>query len=68
MPGPYEVYWKVRNTGREAEAAGVFRGEIRKRGPDITETTAYAGLHWVECYVVRGNCCLACARHRVNIF
>jgi hypothetical protein len=68
VPGPYEVYWKVRNTGTEAETAGGLRGEIRKRGSQITETTAYAGPHWVECYVVRGNHCLARARHTVTIF
>jgi hypothetical protein len=68
VPGPYDVYWKVRNTGREAETAGGLRGEIRKRGCVITEPTAYAGPHWVECYVVRDNRCLARATHPVNIF
>jgi hypothetical protein len=46
---PYDVYWKVRNTGAEAELAGALRGEIRKGGATRTESTRYAGSHRVEC-------------------
>lgn len=53
MPARYEVYWKVRNSGDEARMRGQLRAEIRRRGERITETTAYTGRHWVECYIVR---------------
>jgi hypothetical protein len=67
VPGPYEVFWKVRNTGQEAQQAGCLRGEIKRGGQTLRETTAYTGPHWVECYVVRGGRCLAVARQAVDI-
>ena len=29
VPGPYEVYWKVRNTGEEAIRADCIRGQVK---------------------------------------
>jgi hypothetical protein len=64
---PYDVYWKIRNTGSEARQAGCLRGEIRKKSGTHTETTLYAGEHWVECYVVKHGRCVAKARQPVII-
>ena len=54
-PLPYELYWKVRNGGSEANSSAALRGEIRKDsgGNSRTGTTLYKGTHYVECYVVR---------------
>lgn len=69
VPGPYTVYWKVRNTGEEAIAANCIRGQINldngSRRRD--EPTAYRGKHYVECYIVKGNVCVAMAHQDVII-
>ena len=70
VPWPYDVYWKVRNFGPEAEQANGLRGELAfepdPRG-EHRETTLYAGDHWIECYVVKDRHVLATDRHRVSI-
>lgn len=70
VPWPYDVYWKVRNFGQEAEQANGLRGELAfepdPRG-EHRETTLYAGDHWIECYVVKDRRVLATDRHRVSI-
>lgn len=67
---PYDIYWKVRNFGTEAEQAKGLRGElVRAADPrgEHKESTLYAGAHWIECYVVRDGRVLATDRHRVEI-
>jgi hypothetical protein len=61
---PYEVYWQVVNTGREAEAAGDLRGDFYgcstgQGGYIRRETTRYKGAHWVECFIVKDGICVA---------
>ena len=63
---PYEIYWKVRNRGLEAERENVLRGEIRKASR-IIEPTAYEGCHYVEAYVVKGGIVVAATRCPVRI-
>lgn len=65
VPRPYKVYWKVRNFGYEAR--NDLRGEIT---PDNgfetkTENTRYRGEHFVECYVIKDNICVA--RDKIEI-
>lgn len=70
IPKPYDVYWKVKNSGAEATAARQLRGEITRDGGKIEkfEKTRYVGRHYVECYVVnRQRQCIARARHYVVI-
>lgn len=67
VPEPYDVFWKVRNTGPEAQQAGSLRGEIRKGGRTHAESTLYSGPHWVECYIVKNGRCLARALQHVTI-
>lgn len=61
VPEPYRVMWKVRNRGLEAKENNDLRGEItedegkrRKK-----EHTKYSGLHYVECYIIKDNKCVA---------
>lgn len=69
-PEPYELIWKVRNTGPEAERVpGGLRGKLldddgsRRR----TETTQYRGKHYVEAYVVKDGLVVATDHHDVDI-
>ncbi len=69
VAAPFQVYWKVRNRGEEAASVGQLRGEIR---PDEglqrkTESTAYHGSHYVECFVVKDGVCVAVDRQQVYI-
>ena len=69
---PYQVYWQVVNTGREARAANCLRGDIfADRDPASlihTESTCYRGRHWIECFIVQYGVCVARSREiEVNI-
>lgn len=65
VPAPFQVYWQVVNTGKEAEEAGQLRGGIVLSktagvgGLTQKESTAYTGFHWVECFIVKNNVCVA---------
>ena len=67
VPLPYDVYWKVRNRGKEAADRGQLRGEITHGGTTKTEPTAYRGSHWVECYIVKDGKCLARSKQPVIV-
>lgn len=63
-PWPYKVYWQVVNTGDEARVAKCLRGGyyddiIEKGGRVREESTLYAGMHWVECFIVKNGICVA---------
>ena len=68
-PEPFDLRWKVRNTGPDAERAHGLRGAIlrddgsRKRA----ESTLYRGEHYVEAYVVRNGVVVAAAHEDVRI-
>lgn len=59
IPQPFSVKWKVRNFGDEAQIANDLRGEISD-GSIRKEKTRYKGKHYVECYIIKNNCCVAC--------
>ena len=69
MPEPFDVYWKVRNSGLEAQLKSQLRGEItRDDGHQAKrESTKFAGNHYVECYIVKNGICVAWAREPVVI-
>ncbi len=67
VPEPYDIYWKVRNHGDEARRRNQLRGSIFRDGPERSENTAYAGHHYVDCYLVKDGVCMATARERVDI-
>jgi len=61
VPKPFSVKWKVRNFGEEALNHHDLRGQIyvdagkhKKR-----ERTKYYGTHYVECYIIKDNICVA---------
>lgn len=66
VPEPFDVRWKIKNTGSEAARVGQLRGEIRQDNGSRThhESTLYRGEHYVECYVIRDGVVRARARHR----
>ena len=69
VPGPYDVYWKVRNTGDEAIDADCIRGQIVQDGGSRKkdEPTAYRGKHYVECFIVKNGVCVVVAHQSVII-
>jgi hypothetical protein len=69
VPGPYKIYWKVRNTGEEAIRANDIRGRIEPDQGNYLrdESTKYRGKHYVECYVVKNGVCVAMAHQVVVI-
>lgn len=66
-PPPYEVYWKVRNVGKEAERRDDIRGQIVKGKTSHGEHSIYRGQHFTECYLVKNNICVAKAKINVPI-
>ena len=59
-PRPYEVYWKVRNVGAEAIKRNMIRGQIcRESGSSHIECTQFEVEHYVECFLVKNNVCVA---------
>jgi hypothetical protein len=62
-PPPYDVHWQVVNTGREAAQAGQLRGDFYESDKGINgvrwESTAYAGTHWVEAFIIKSGVCVA---------
>ncbi|MBR0341784.1 MAG: nucleotidyltransferase domain-containing protein [Oscillospiraceae bacterium] len=65
-PHPYDIYWKVRNVGQEAERRNMIRGQIVKT--DSTkhhERTSFYGPHYVECYIVKDGLCVA--KDRIDV-
>ena len=66
-PSYDKVLWKVRNVGELAEEKDMIRGQIRDRGKKIHEHSDFYGPHYIECYLVKGNRCIACWRIDVPI-
>jgi hypothetical protein len=64
---PYSVYWKVKNTGREARSRGQLRGKVELGSNTRHENTSYIGSHYVEVYIVKNGVCVARDRQQVII-
>lgn len=56
---PYHIYWKVRNRGTEAVRRNCLRGEIEKGNSEHEEVTSFNGEHFVECYIISNDVCVA---------
>lgn len=65
----YEVIWKVRNFGQQAEEIGQLRGELSLDGGQNRrqERTSYVGRHYVEAYIIKDGHVLAKHRHPVVV-
>lgn len=67
IPLPFQVYWQVINTGKDAAQHGVsaLRGNIfpasttGKGGLTHKESTLYTGSHCILCYIIKNNICIA---------
>jgi hypothetical protein len=61
VPPPYSIKWKVKNRGEFANGINELRGEITNDDGSETkvEHTRYKGVHYVECYALKDNLCVA---------
>ena len=68
VPPPFELKWKVRNVGPLAKTKGI-RGQILEdEGKyERRETTRFHGEHYVECYAIKNDVCVARTRVEVPI-
>lgn len=66
-PKPYQVFWKVKNVGPEAERRNQVRGQIFEKGNSIIEHTNFFGNHYIEGYIVKNNICVAQERIYIPI-
>lgn len=67
-PKPCEIWWKIRNVGKYAEMHNKIRGQIIKNfGRHKREHSDFSGRHFVECYVIKNNECVALTRVLVDI-
>jgi len=66
---PYEVKWRVVNTGEEARIAEDLRGKIEDGRSDKTkiEHTKYKGTHYMDCFAIKDGFCIAKDKFFVNI-
>lgn len=66
VPLPYSIYWKVRNVGETAEKRNCIRGQINKTdNSHQREHTNFYGPHYVECYIVKNDVCVA--KDRIDV-
>ncbi|MDT0651237.1 nucleotidyltransferase [Autumnicola edwardsiae] len=65
VPKPSEVYWQVVNNGEEAKNNKCLRGNIFHAGTmgagglKYKDKSAFTGLHWIECFIVKNGVCVA---------
>lgn len=59
VPRPYDVFWQVVNTGKEASVFNNLRGDFYADGLVRTESSFYSGTHWIECFIVKEGACVA---------
>lgn len=69
IKAPFDVYWKVRNIGSDAQRRQMERGQIYKDDGhrERREHTDFNGTHYVECYIVKNGICRARSRIQVPI-
>lgn len=65
VPAPYEIRWKVLNTGEEAYKRDHVRGQILKGGNRCQEVTVFRGRHQVECFVIKDG--VVVARDKIDV-
>jgi hypothetical protein len=67
VPKPFQVKWKVRNVGKEAVRRKLIRGQILNDSGDYQriESSDFHGAHFVECYIIKDNVCVA--RSKIDV-
>jgi predicted nucleotidyltransferase len=66
-PQPYNVYWKVKNVGPEAQRRNQVRGQIFEGKTTLIEKSSFYGNHYIECYLVKNGICVSKTRIKVPI-
>ena len=66
-PSYDKVVWKVLNTGEEAKRRNEIRGQIQERGPEIEEFSKFYGAHYIECYLIKDEVCIAIGHVNVPV-
>lgn len=66
-PSYDKILWKVLNVGTEAERRNDIRGQIQDRGKEITEKSKFYGEHYIECYLIKNEVCVAIGHVNVPI-
>ena len=75
---PYQILWKIKNNGKVAIEQNRLRGDlhygnnIQNEKDDINsekrcETISFQGNHYVECYLIKDDECVATSRFDVII-
>lgn len=68
LNNPDQIIWKVRNCGSIAEHRNMIRGQlITTNKREIKEHSDFDGPHYVECYLIKANVCVARAHINVPI-
>ena len=69
LKGDFDLYWKIKNVGPEAERRDMIRGQVLKdKGfRNRFESSDFDGDHYVECYAVQNNMVVARDLVEVNI-
>jgi hypothetical protein len=64
---PYEVKWKIKNEGQIAKNKNMLRGQIidDNGSEKRKEDTNFEGAHYVECFIIKNNVCVA--RDRIDV-
>ncbi len=57
-----QYYWKVKNDNRSKQPRGEITAHSTKNIPEVTK---YRGTHYVECYAIKNDVCVASAKHYV---
>ena len=67
VPKPFQIKWKVRNVGEEASRRDIIRGQIvdDRGNHERVESSLFNGAHFVECYIIKNNVCVA--RDRIDV-
>jgi len=69
LPYDYQTKWRVVNRGEEARTSGDLRGKIESDDAkhQKREHAKYKGSHYIDCFVIQDNTCIAWDRFYVNI-
>ncbi|MDJ0619077.1 MAG: CBASS cGAMP synthase [Calothrix sp. MO_192.B10] len=64
---PFKIKWKIRNVGNEAIKRNQIRGQILNDSGnhERIESSDFHGPHFVECYIIKNNICVA--RNRIDV-
>lgn len=68
VPQPYDVKWKPRNVGVEAQKRNCLRGQIidsNLKDFGRHESADFCGPHYMECYIIKDG--IVVARDRIDV-